>query len=140
MAEWLTVKEAADVLKVTERTVRRRIETGKLKAKRTGRSWLVHSSLSEPDADASDDRTDSENDRKDTELIKELRERIQQQADQIKGQNERIERLEQFLAMEKQEKRQLLEYQLQPFWKKLFGKRKVLPAPGDVLDMQSKED
>ncbi len=136
MSEWITVADAANVLKVSERTVRRRIESGKLKARRDGRSWLIHSSLSEEGSDAADVRTDADNVRADTELIKELRERIQQQADQVQNQSDRIERLEQLLAMEKQQNQQLIDYQLQPFWKKWFGKQKALPGPGGVVDME----
>ena len=47
MEEWITVKEAAKLLEVSERQVLNRIHTSKLKAKCEGRLWLVHSSLSE---------------------------------------------------------------------------------------------
>lgn len=47
--EWLTTKEAAEALGITVRSVNTRIHEGKLKAKREGRFWRVHSSLSEPD-------------------------------------------------------------------------------------------
>lgn len=134
--EWITVKEAAGVLKVSERTVRRRIETNKLKATRNGRLWLVHRSLTEPTADTSDDRTDSDIDRGDAELIRELRDRIQHQSEQLRSQNERIGRLEQLLAMEKAQTKQLLDYQLQPFWRR-WRKRKQLPSPGDIVDVET---
>ena len=47
MAEWITVEEAAGALHVSKRQVLNRIHTGKLKAKRDGCIWFVHSSLSE---------------------------------------------------------------------------------------------
>jgi len=34
-----------------------------------------------------------------------------------------------------QQNQRLIEYQLQPFWRRWIG-RKALPAPGDVMDME----
>ena len=47
MNEWITVKEAAEILEISERQVRNRATSGKLKAKRDGNRWLIHGSLSE---------------------------------------------------------------------------------------------
>ena len=44
--EWITTKEAAGALNINVRTVLTRIHEGKLEAKREGKSWKVHSSLS----------------------------------------------------------------------------------------------
>lgn len=41
MSEWITVKEASNVLHVSERHVRRLIQNGNVKAKKKGRIWLV---------------------------------------------------------------------------------------------------
>jgi predicted site-specific integrase-resolvase len=57
--------------------------------------------------------------------------------EQWQDQNQRIERLEQLLAMEKQQNQRLLDYQLQPFWKKWFGKQTALPAPENIVDMEA---
>ena len=46
MEEWITVKEAAEILNISQRHIRNKIQAGQLKAKRDGRLWLVHSSLS----------------------------------------------------------------------------------------------
>ena len=46
MAYWMTVKEAAEVLNISRRQVINRIQNGQLKAKRDGRIWLIHESLS----------------------------------------------------------------------------------------------
>ena len=48
MSEWLTVKEAAEALKCSTRHVRSRAATGKLRARKEGNIWLIHSSLSKP--------------------------------------------------------------------------------------------
>lgn len=46
MKEWLTVKEASELLKISRRQVLNRVHEGKLKAKRNGKLWLIHNSLS----------------------------------------------------------------------------------------------
>ena len=53
MQEWITVKEAAELLNVSERYVRNLGLKGKLKARRDANRWLIHSSLSEPDSEQS---------------------------------------------------------------------------------------
>ena len=47
MAEWLTVKEAAELLNISRRQVINKVNAGLLKAKREGRLWLIHESLKE---------------------------------------------------------------------------------------------
>jgi len=49
--EWITVKEAANRLNISERNVRYKIQSNQLKAKRNGKLWLVHSSLLPETAD-----------------------------------------------------------------------------------------
>jgi excisionase family DNA binding protein len=96
MAEWITVKEAAKKLSESERNVRLKIQTGKLKAKRDGRRWLIHSSLSMPDAEElaaeqkpvgsqSEDTAAAE-----SELVEVLRERIEKQDQQIERLEDRL--------------------------------------------------
>lgn len=51
MADWITVKEAAEILKISERQVRNRATGGKLKAKRERNKWLIHHSLSEVESE-----------------------------------------------------------------------------------------
>lgn len=40
-AAWLTTRQAGDVLGLTDRAVRRRIESGRLPAQRQGDRWLI---------------------------------------------------------------------------------------------------
>lgn len=40
-ARWITTKEAADILRVTERAVRKRIANGSLTAQMLGGRWLI---------------------------------------------------------------------------------------------------
>lgn len=45
--EWLTVKEASEIIGVSERHIRNMASSGKLKAHKEKKSWLIHSSLAE---------------------------------------------------------------------------------------------
>ena len=45
MAEWITVKEASELLKISRRQVINKVNAGQLKAKREGRLWFIHESL-----------------------------------------------------------------------------------------------
>lgn len=59
--EWITVKEAAESLKCSTRYVRNRAASGKLRAKKEGNVWLIHSSLSTPsESDMESKGTDKE--------------------------------------------------------------------------------
>ena len=49
--EWITTAEAAELLKCSERHVRNMAAKGMLKAKKHGKRWLIHSSLSEPETE-----------------------------------------------------------------------------------------
>lgn len=42
--EWLTSTQAAELLGVTRRCITKRCASGRLKARRLGRSWMVHHS------------------------------------------------------------------------------------------------
>ena len=74
MSEWLTVKEAAEALKCSDRYIRNRAEAGKLRAKKEGNIWLIHSSLS-PAAESSKESSGIPKEAQ-TELIKQLQSEI----------------------------------------------------------------
>ena len=86
MKEWITVKEAGELLKVSDREVITRILRGKLKARKQGRFWQIHSSLTE-EAPATEEVPPVTGE---AELVKELRERIQDQKKQIERMEERL--------------------------------------------------
>lgn len=71
MTEWFTVKQAAEILKCSDRYVRNMASSGKLKAKKEGNLWFIHTSLSR-DTESS---TESEGVPKETEseLLKQLK-------------------------------------------------------------------
>ncbi len=124
MKEWITVKEASQIRNCTERNILKLIGKKELKAKKNGRRWLVFMDTSEQSAEQSPNST---------ELISVLKAQLQEKDDQISKLQEQLEekdnqmeRLHQLLAMEKTQTQQLLERQLQPFWKR--WRRKQLPA------------
>lgn len=79
MKDWLTVKEVAESLKCSTRYVRNMASSGKLRARKEGSQWLIHSSL-RPSAESNmeSDGIPSESST-DQELISWLRQRIEQQ-------------------------------------------------------------
>ncbi len=96
-AEWIPVKEAAKLLKVSERQVLNRIHAGKLKVKREGKIWLVHSSLSEPNDEAEQIPQGS-----DIEAYKKLEETIELLKEQLKEKDKQIEKIqEQYFETQK---------------------------------------
>lgn len=96
-AEWIPVKEAAKLLEISERQVLNRIHTGKLKVKREGKIWLVHSSLSEPDNEAEQLLKGSDN-----EVYLKLEETVELLKGQLKEKDKQIEKMqEQFSETQK---------------------------------------
>ena len=139
--KWMAVSQAQQALEKSERTIRRWIDSGKLQSRQgsNGVEVLVEDAATKTGAgQATPDALQVEIDRLRTELEERDRHISELQADKRHLQ-ERGERLEQLLAMEKQQNKQLIDYQLQPFWKRWF-KQKALPAPGEVMDMESSTD
>lgn len=96
-AEWIPVKEAAKLLEISERQVLNRIHTGKLKAKREGKIWLVHNSLSEPNDEAEQIPKGSDN-----EAYTKLEETVELLKEQLKEKDKQIDKLqEQFSETQK---------------------------------------
>ena len=96
-AEWIPVKEAAKLLEISERQVLNRIHTGKLKAKREGKIWLIHSSLSEPNDEAERILKGSDN-----EAHIKLEETVELLKEQLKEKDKQIEKMqEQFSETQK---------------------------------------
>ncbi len=131
---WATVSEAATALNVSDKTIRRRVKQGKLEAKHEGRRLLVKLDKK------LDTLTDSVS--KD-EVIADLRAQLEDFRGQIREKDRQIENLQIQLQDASQrhdtvvmQMSRMLEYERQPFWRRWF-KQKSLPAPEDVMDMES---
>ena len=136
--EWITVREAARKLSVSERNIRFKISSGKLKAKREGRRWLVHSSLS---PDVSDTVRIPEEDtigyRSDTEVVGMLKSELEKRDKQLEEKDKQIAKLQEetsqasersdtiILQLTRQldQSQRLLEYHQDPFWRRWFKRK-----------------
>ena len=139
--KWITVAQARQALGKSERTIRRWIETGKLQSRQGDNrvEVLVEGTGTETGAAqvtpqaapgvllAEVEKLKAELDRRDRQITE-----LQEDKRHLQ---ERTERLEQLLAMEKKQNQQLIDYQLQPFWRRWFT-QKALPAPENVVDME----
>jgi len=70
MTEWITVKEAAELLKISRRQVLNRIHEKRLKAKRDGNKWLIDSSLEAPEEEIEEVPESSQNFQVEVEQLK----------------------------------------------------------------------
>lgn len=115
--QWISTKEAAERLGISRRSVVDRINKGKLRARRDGKLWLVHSSLLPP----------SEEDRSDlTATERQLTETIELLRDQIETKDKQIERDQVIilqLTRDIESQQRLIEYHNVPFWRRWFKKR-----------------
>lgn len=127
-AEWITTKEAARLLKTSVRNVTNKINTGKLQAKRSGKIWLVHRSLSP----SVDEEYGSQ-----IEAIQHLKETVDFLKDEIERKNSQIETLQTQLAdaderhdtivlqvtRQLEQSQRLLEYRQSPWWRRWRRKK-----------------
>ena len=136
--EWMTTAEAAEQLNVSERYVRNLALKGKLKAKRDGNRWLIHSSLSEPDEGPSGIPTEQDGTAAEQKTIEWLQKRVEDQERQIselqsevssarkaaEDAGERHDMIVLQLTRQLGESQRLLEYHESPWWRRWFGSRK----------------
>ena len=131
MTEWITVKEAGGLLGISSRQVINRIHRGKLKAKKDGRLWQVHSSLSEADkvtGETSEEVFEESGEASPVtgETSQEAYKKLEEMVDYFKGQIEekdkQISELHQMLMVTERSRQQLLEDK-RPFWLKWFKKK-----------------
>jgi excisionase family DNA binding protein len=152
--EWITTEAASELLGISRRQVVNRIHEGKLKAKKQNGKWLVHSSLSEPSEkdlqelpqisgkflgkDEMIAYLQSQIESRDTR-IEELERRLDQKDAQIERLQEATEEASHRHDTVVMQLTKIVEYQQQPFWRKLFS-RKALPPPEQIMDMETGDD
>ena len=109
---------------------------GRLKAKREGKNWLIHRSLS-PEEEEPEEYPKGISE----EAYKKLEEQAELLKEQIKQKDKQIENLQKHLDEASHrhdtvvmQMTKLLEYHQQPFWRKLFS-RKALPGNVDEKNM-----
>ena len=143
--KWMAVSQARQALGKSERTIRRWIDSGKLQSRQgdSGIEVLVEDTGAETGTEQAMSQATPVDLQAEVKRLKIELERRDRQISELQTDKrhlqERGERLEQLLAMEKQQNKQLIDYQLQPFWRRWF-KQRALPAPGDVMDMEPDTD
>jgi excisionase family DNA binding protein len=138
--EWITVSSASRKLNVSDRTIRNWIDKGKLIAKKEKGRWLIDdSSLRQVGNDLSDESGKPEIVSVPLDHYDGLTTRL----GQLESENTQYKRM--LVAHEDETKRHQdeikelkvqLEYHQQPFWRR-WRKRKALPAPENVVDIES---
>jgi len=137
MEEWITVKDAANIRKCSERNIIELIHKGELEAKKDGRRWLILMDTSE---------ITSEEYPQNAEMISLLKGQLQEKDKLIDTLQKQLEEMRQDAAEASHrhdtvvmQMTRLLEYHQQPFWRKFFS-RKALPPPEQIMDMEPGDD
>ena len=131
--EYMSVKDAASFLKVTEKTVINRINRKELEGIQKGRFWKVRRQSVENAA--KEYSVNLPKDSEDSEVVQILKAQLQERTTEASGLREQVAKLTEDLrnASERHDTvvmqmTRIVEYQQQPFWRKLF-QRKQLPPP-----------
>ena len=139
--EYMSVKDAANSLKVTEKTVINRINRGELEGIQEGRFWKVRRQSVEKAA--KEYSVILPKDSEDSEVIQILKAQLQERTIEASELQEQVAKLTEDLrnASERHDTvvmqlTKIVEYQQQPFWRKLF-QRKQLPPPMDETIMDA---
>jgi excisionase family DNA binding protein len=114
--EWISVKEAAAIRKVSERTFLNLIKRGDVEAKKDGRSWRVSRESAE---------NVSEKLPKESEIVSILKAELQESREQVKYLQDELSNVRErsdtiILQMTLERKQLMLESRRMPWYRKLF--------------------
>ncbi|KKN57082.1 hypothetical protein LCGC14_0565540 [marine sediment metagenome] len=133
--EWLTTKEAAGKLNKSVRYVRTMIQEGKLRARRDGNKWLIHESLSPPPEETEGPPSETAGNTRETLSI--LKAQLEAKDTQIAalqerlaaadGASERHDTIVLQLTRQVEQSQRLLEYQSDPWYRRMFRKGRKPP-------------
>jgi excisionase family DNA binding protein len=115
MNEWITVKEAANFRRCSERNILDLIKRGKLEAKKEGRRWAVRLNASEVTSEETS-----------AELLKELREdkrRLIEQVETLERELSESRERTDIIILHLTQQNQLLLEDKRPWWKRLKRRR-----------------
>jgi len=121
--KWVTMAAACQTLGISDRTLRRRIEQGKIKSKLENSRRLVlidsggHMAANEADA-ALIEQLRSE--------VEYLREELKQTREELTQSKERSDTIILQLTRQLENQQNLLEYQQSPFWKRWFRRKRTV--------------
>ena len=119
---WITTKEAAELLDISARQVRERASKGKLKAKRKGKNWLIHSSLSAEvgEAGKSPNGVPGEVSAEAYEKLEQMVQQLQGQVEQKDKQIEQLHIITMQLSRDIESQQKLIEHRQAPWWRRWF--------------------
>jgi len=138
-SEWVSMKQACDILDISISTLRRRVDNGEIESKLDGnrRSVLIHHDTSNDTSDTSSDTsTKQEATQTDTSFMEQLKcqiESLQKQLDTREGEvaklqeelsqsRERSDTIILQLTRQMEQSQRLLEYNQEPWYKRMFRK------------------
>ncbi len=135
--EWRTIAELAAELGVSDRTIRRRIDSGEYETKKQGRKILINVDNLDAKGGIMAD-TVSKDELLDIlrTQVTDLKGQLQQKDEQIKAFQEQLKEASHRHDTVVMQMTRIVEYQQQPFWRKLF-QRKQLPPPVDETIMDA---
>jgi len=124
--KWLTILEASQILRTSERTIRRHIKEGRIKSKLKNNKRLVLMDMTE---DHDQDHVNVEESKSQSGLVEQLRSENQYLRSQVEGlqkelsgSRERSDTLILNLQRQLEQSQRMLEAHRAPWWKKLFRK------------------
>jgi len=132
--EYMSVKDAANFLKVTEKTVINRINRGEIEGIQEGRFWKVGRQSVEKAA--KEDSVNLPKDSGDSEVIQilkaqlqertteasELREQVAKLTEDVRNASERHDTVVIHLTRQMEQSQRLLEYNQEPWYRRMFRK------------------
>jgi len=125
MKKWVKIKEATDILGISERTIRRRVKDGKLKKKKQNNSVYIEVEVKEKKGKKGKPKKEPE-----TQITKELlgmlRSQIDNQAKTLDNQNKQISEIRDLVQNE------------QVITRELLGRMPLLKAPEEEIQQDSK--
>lgn len=139
--EWIATSEAAELLGISERQVRNRAASGKLKARRDGNRWQIHRALSEVKSELKGNQSESDSSVEISESSETIVAKLESNNEWLRKRVEELERhlgetrkgaedasqrhdtivLQLTRRLENEQK--LLEYHQEPFYRRWFRKK-----------------
>ena len=145
--KWVSVSEACVLLSISKSTLYRRINEGEIESTREGKQTMCLIDVPDESQHETDDTLDnslqvieqlrSENEHLRQQVIQ-LQERLDEKDTDLRRKEEQIAEASHRHDTVVMQMTKIVEYQQQPFWRKLF-QRKQLPPPVDetIMDVET---
>jgi len=143
--KWVSVSDACVMLSISKSTLYRRINEGEIESKREGKLTMCLIDVPDESQHETSDTFDSllqvidqlrsENEHLRQQVIK-LQERLDQKDEDLRKKDEKLAEASHRHDTVVMQLTKIVEYQQQPFWRKLF-QRKQLPPPVDEIIMDA---